>query len=360
MTPVTVEKKQEKQVIGPFKVAENQQAYMKVGILGFPGSGKTYTSALIAKGISDRLKGRPVFFLDTEAGSDFLVPRFKAWGIPLYVSKSRAFVDLLAGIKAAEENQGILIIDSITHFWKDVTESYQKKLNRTRLQFQDWAVIKGTWSQFTDAYLNSRVHIIMCGRAGYNYDYFTDEVGQKQLEKVGTKMKVENDMGYEPSLLLEMLLEPRATEKKQVAGKLWDHSCVVLKDRTTTVEGMKFQNPSFKDLEPVFDYLNIGGKHLGVETKDSQAIFEKDNSANWYEEKRRREVMMEELQGLMTSAIPGRAAEDQKRKVDLLQAVFGTRSWKSLEELQSGTLQAGLEAIKDELRRQENINKEAK
>jgi hypothetical protein len=44
--------------------------------------------------------------------------------------------------------------------------------------------------------------VIICGRAGYEYDYFEDDEGKKQLEKTGIKMKAETEMGFEPSLLV--------------------------------------------------------------------------------------------------------------------------------------------------------------
>ena len=79
-----------------------------------------------------------------------------------------------------------------------------KAKKRTRLQFDDWGYLKGEWRKFTDLFINSNLHIILCGRAGYEYDYFEDEAGKKQLEKTDIKMKAEGEMGYEPSLLVLM------------------------------------------------------------------------------------------------------------------------------------------------------------
>ncbi len=342
-----------KPTYGPFQEATNQQAFLKAGVLGFAGSGKTYTSALIAKGIAERLKSpKPVFFLDTETGSDFLVPKFKEWGIPLYVSKSRAFTELLEGVKAAEQHASVLIIDSISHFWKEVQDAYKKTHNRTRLLFQDWGPIKDQWGRFTDLYLNSRVHVIMCGRAGYEYDYFQDESGAKQLEKTGTKMKAETDMGYEPSLLLEMVRERIETSDGRVEGQLWNHVCYVLKDRTTLIEGKKFVNPDFSCFEPVFNFLNIGGEHIGIKTdKDSTKLFEKNSEENFYEQKRRKEVLLEEIQGEITSAFPGQAAEDKKIKTDLVFEAFGTRSWTAVADFDLPKLREGLEKIRAKIKK---------
>ena len=65
--------------------------------------------------------------------------------------------------------------------------------------------LKAMWREFTDRYVNSKLHVIMRGRAGYIWDDVEDEEGVKELKKVGTKMKAEVETGYEPSLLIEMV-----------------------------------------------------------------------------------------------------------------------------------------------------------
>lgn len=340
--------------MGLFRLAENQTAYLKAGFLGFGGSGKTYTAGLMAKGVYERLKAakldpKPVFMVDTETGSDWLVPLFKEWGIPLYVSKSRSFADLLEGVKAAEANGSFLIIDSITHFWNDVQESYKKVNKRTKLRFQDWGPIKATWHQFTDAYLNSQLHIALCGRAGYEYEFTTDDDGDKQLEKTGTKMKAETDMGYEPSLLVEMVREAKPQEnggKKKVQGQLWDHVAYVLKDRSTKLEGARLVNPSFEDFKPHFDRLNIGGSHVGVVAgTGTEKFFEPGSDRNFLERKKKVEILMEEIQGEIVAAFPGQSADEKAAKVNVIHEAFGTRSWKALEDMSPESLQKGLEVV---------------
>jgi hypothetical protein len=71
------------------------------------------------------------------------------------------------------------LIDSITHFWIELTESYMRMKKRSRLQFEDWAYLKTEWRRFTDLFVNSNLHIIVCGRAGFEYDYSTDEESGK-------------------------------------------------------------------------------------------------------------------------------------------------------------------------------------
>ena len=347
-----------------FKRAANEQAYLKMGILGFPGSGKTYSSYLVARGLVDHLATKqnkpPILFCDTETGSDFLVKPCNEAGITLMVSKTRAFKDLLVAVDEAERLGGILIIDSITHFWMELQDAFKKEKKRSRLYFQDWGPIKETWREFTDKYLNSRVHIIMNGRAGYEYEYGIDEDGKKQLEKVGTKMKAETDMGYEPSLLVEMVREPQGQEtvagstngKRRIEGQLWDHVAYILKDRTRTIEGMRFVNPSFDSFQPAITYLNLGGEHAAVDTtQDSRVLFSSDVEKSLVARITRVKVLLEEIQGAIMAAIPGQSAAEKTAKTNVVFDAFGTRSWTAVENMSLELLQAGYEKVLASLER---------
>jgi pantothenate kinase-related protein Tda10 len=53
-----------------FQKAKAEQAALKIGIYGPPGSGKTFTSLLMAEGLAQATKRR-VAYVDTEHGTDF-------------------------------------------------------------------------------------------------------------------------------------------------------------------------------------------------------------------------------------------------------------------------------------------------
>jgi pantothenate kinase-related protein Tda10 len=53
-----------------FRKAKAEQAALKIGMYGPPGSGKTFTSLLIAEGLSIA-SGKRVAYVDTERGTDF-------------------------------------------------------------------------------------------------------------------------------------------------------------------------------------------------------------------------------------------------------------------------------------------------
>jgi len=160
--------------------------------------------------LKERLKKKPgpIGFADTEAGSDFVYDRFKKEldETGFLVSKTRAFKDLLTIMDEAEKMCSIQINDSITHYWNEMLKSYSDKHNIKRISLKHWPELKQTWRDYSDRYVNSNLHIIMCGRSADIWEEVPDEEDVLELKKSGTKMKAEGEMGYESNLLVEMKL----------------------------------------------------------------------------------------------------------------------------------------------------------
>lgn len=325
------------------KAAENEQAFLKAGYLGFAKSGKTHTVAKVAIGLHKYIESKkPVAFLDTETGSSYVLPMFKRAGIELITAKSRAFVDLLDIGKQAEKTCDIWIIDSISHFWQEIVKAYQAKTGRKRLRVQDWGPIKEEWQAFTDFYLNSKLHILMCGRAGFEYDFTEDEEGVTEIRKTGVKMKAEGDMSYEPSLLVEM---EKVRAKDGSAGQGITHRAWVIGDRFDVLTGKSFDNPGFDQFLPHIKQLNLGGNHIGIDvSNNSKELFDSPESRSNLQ--KRREIALESIQNEIVKKIPGRTAKEQQDKISLLEKVFGTNSWTAISDLYPEKLERGLHEIK--------------
>ena len=325
-----------------FKKSESTQAFLKMGLFGFAGSGKTTTASETAIGLVKMLQARglphakkPAFFLDTETGSDYVEKRFAKAGIELHKSKTRCFADLVPAVDEAEKNASVLIVDSVTHFWREFTESYAKKRNRQRgLEFSDWAYLKKEWGRFTDRYINSSAHIILCGRAGFDYEHFTDDAGKKQIEKAGVKMKAEGETGYEPSLLVYMEREMDMDDK--TVARIGH----VLKDRFDLIDSKSFRNPTFNDFKPHVEALNLGGTQLGVEVERTSEDMIPRQDQTFQFTRQQIEITLDEIQSLLTKHYPSTSQAEKKAKADLLEKHFGSRSWEriktfSLEELRN-------------------------
>lgn len=341
-----------------FRPAENTSAYLKMALLGFAGSGKTKTGSKTGIGLVQHMRelklsaaDKPVYFLDTETGSDWVKPDFDEAGIPLMVAKTRAFADLVAAVKDAEKNASVLVVDSVTHFWKDLCDSYcrrkaeQFKVNSYRLQFQDWGFLKGDdgWGAFSSLFVNSSLHIIICGRAGFEYDYIEDEQDSKKknLEKTGVKMKAEGEFGFEPSLLVYM---ERSTNMRTMEVT---RTATVLKDRSTLLDGAEIENPTFKDFLPHIARLNLGGRQLGVDmTRNSDHMIPVDQRDNT---RVQREIVLDEIGTVLTLHYPSSSNEDKKNKLKAVLKHFDA-TWTEIEKVMPlSDLRAGYDSLYREL-----------
>lgn len=337
--------------------------YLKAGFLGFQGSGKTYTAVDLAIGLIRHFKlDVPIAMFDTEKGSVYVRDRVRdALGRPLLVAKKRSLDDLMAFAAEVEQIGAVVIVDSITHVWREVCDSYLKermeshrkrgfKNISSRLEFQDWATIKSRWAAWPDWYLNSANHVIVCGRAGFEYEMDKDEDGKKELIKTGIKMKVEGEFGFEPSLLIEMQRE-YATDKR---GALADereviNRAVIIKDRFSLIDGKSCADPTFEFFKPHVERLSPG-EHAPVDTAGRTAFGLKEQGGDdWGREKNTREILAEEIQAALVRVWEGQNAEAKRAKSDALARYLGSSSWKKISEMTpSPAMRAGLEAFMGE------------
>jgi hypothetical protein len=329
-----------------FHESRPQSAFVKMGIYGEAGTGKTFTSTRVVIGLHHYIKStQPVFFMDTETGSDFVRDKIsKETGLKMQIAKTRAFADLLTAIDEMPKG-AILVIDSITHYWNELVESYLKKNQKTRLSLKDWQPIKATWREYADRFVNSPLHIIVAGRSADKWGEVEDEDGAKELKKIGTKMRAETEFSYEPSLLVEMELIQASAK---IGGALI-HRGHVRKDRFDIINGSHFDNPGFEAFLPHIQLLNLGGEHLAIETeRNSEAIFDDPNVG----EKRalNKEILCEKITNEIKKLFPGQTEKDKASRIALLEEVFGTNSWTEISTLfKNDRLEAGLALLKSKV-----------
>ncbi|MGB0382613.1 MAG: AAA family ATPase [Alphaproteobacteria bacterium] len=335
------------------KKAKNIQSYGKVGIFGMAASGKSRTATEIAIGLHKKIGSKkPIAVFDTEPAFSWLLPIFEKNDVEILIEdSSRALQDLMTFMDEAEKVSDIAIIDSITHVWKDAQDSFLNRINKSRkqynrkpiqsLEFHHWRPIKAAWGEFTDRFMSSKMHVIVCGRAGtiYQYQDKDDGSGKKELISVGSRMATEKELGYEPSLLIEMVADRSDGKTVNVA--------VVQKDRSDNINGKELPMPKYKDFEPHFNALNLGGEHFSsMESRDSQEMF-KDADENGFDmELRNRSIYSEEIAELLKKYFPSQSVDDKKARANALEEVFDTRSWTAVENMRSEVLREKLNDLK--------------
>ncbi len=263
----------------PFRKAKAEQAALKIGFYGPPGSGKTFTTLLCAEGLAKRA-GKRIAYVDTERGTDFYcqaVPERKIHpeAFDFDALYTRSITELQSSLfTVTPERYAVIVIDSITHFWEAAREAYAGKLTKIgTVPFSGWAQIKKPYKAIMTFLLNSPLHVFILGRQG---NEFEEDEESGEIKKVGVKMKAEGETPYEPHILLRMEAE---------RGKNGSATITAFgeKDRTGILQGRVFREPGYDSLiKPLLGLLGDRQAHIeeSDETaqRDATALSEKEEA----------------------------------------------------------------------------------
>jgi hypothetical protein len=155
-------------------------------------------------------------------------------------------------------------------------------------------------------------------------------------------MRTETEMGYEPSLLVEM----EAIQLTPRAGGNYIHRAYVKKDRFDVLNGNLFDDPTFESFLPHITLLNLGGEHKAIEPGRSSAdMFEKGNTGE--QKMITREIVVEKIGNEIKLLYPGQDGKDKMARLKLMEKIFKTNSWIEIEKRKKiEELVSGLEEIK--------------
>lgn len=308
-------------------------AYLKMGLFGDTGTGKTFTAAkVLSQFIAAYLPGKQLAMYDSEGGAGYIAPMVQEiTGKPLLVIVSQNFPELVEFAALVREKGYVALVDSVTHPWQSLMSEYlAAKRSRAKaagvgradsvsLSMQDWGPIKDMWAKFSDCVRYDPTHWCVCGRESDVWDQIEDDEGKKKLTKTGVKMKTEKGLGYEPSILVRMRLD-------------YDkHIAFVVKDRFDVMTGASKSDPDIEFFLPHLDMLDLGGE-VAAPNPDAAPAFEPGHGPNYATIQARRMAILETIKNDLTLHIPGMSAADKGQKIELLRKCFGTASWIMLEK----------------------------
>lgn len=250
-----------------FRKAKAEQAALKMALYGPAGSGKTFTALLVAEGIAER-EGKRVAFVDTERGTDFyatevLERQLHPAAFDFDALYSRSMTDVSSSIRGLDpKTYGVVVIDSMTHIWEAAVDAYRGRTGSGgQIPFHAWGRIKKPYKDLISYLLSSSMHVILCGRQGYEYG----ENDEGETTRLGYKMKAEGETAYEPHVLIRM----EAIKGKDNRSIVTAH---VEKDRSGILAGKSIPLPPNQG--DGFTFKKLGAPLLGVLSGDTQAQIE--------------------------------------------------------------------------------------
>lgn len=193
--------------------SERKRAKIKMALQGASGTGKTYSSLLIAQGLTNGDLSK-VAVIDTENGSADLYAHLGNYNVltmtPPFTPENY--------IKAIEvcENAGIevIIIDSISHEWDELLDFHSKLAGNS---FTNWAKVTPRQKAFVDKILQANAHIIATMRT--KQDYVLNQKDGKYIpEKVGLKSVQRDGLDYEFTLVFDIDIKHFAVSSKDRTG----------------------------------------------------------------------------------------------------------------------------------------------
>lgn len=201
--------------------SERRKAKIKMALQGSAGSGKTYSSLLLAQGLTNGDLSK-VAIIDTENGSADLYAHLGNYNV---LSMTPPFTPekYIEAIEVCEKaGMEVIIIDSISHCWDELLDFHSKLAGNS---FTNWAKVTPRQKAFTDKILQCNAHVIATMRT--KQDYVLNQKDGKYIpEKVGLKAVQRDGLDYEFTLVFDVDIK---------------HFAVASKDRT----GMFMSKPEF-------------------------------------------------------------------------------------------------------------------
>lgn len=181
-----------------FRKAARKQAKIKIGLQGSSGSGKSYSSLLLAFGlVSDWSK---IVVIDSENNSADLYAHLGEYNvIPISAPFTpEKYVEAIS--LAIQHGMEAIVIDSISHEWEYLVDYHS---NMQGNSFQNWGKITPRHNAFINAVLQAPAHVIATIRSKQDY-VLSEKNGKMVPEKVGLKGITRDGMDYELTVVFDV------------------------------------------------------------------------------------------------------------------------------------------------------------
>lgn len=205
-----------------FRKAQRTNAKLRLAITGTAGSGKTFSSILIAHGI-----GGNIALIDTENGSGDLYSHLCNYNICNLNAPFNPRKYIQAIHEAEQAGYNTVIIDSLSHAWNGQGGilDIQGKLAEAKYRgnsYAAWKDVTPLQNALVDCILASPCHIIATMRSKTDYAQTENERGRTEIRKVGLAPVQREGMDYEFTTVFDLSQEHIAIASKDRTGLFGD------------------------------------------------------------------------------------------------------------------------------------------
>jgi AAA domain len=209
------------------RLVERKKAKIKMALQGSSGSGKTFSSILLAKGLTDGDFSK-VVLIDSEWGSGNLYAHLGNFNVvtlepPYTPEKYIKAIDICLDAKME-----VIILDGISKIWQYLLEFHASLKGNS---FVNWQRVNLKQNAFIDKILQSHVHIIATMRTKQAYVLNLKD-GKYVPEKVGLKAIQRNNVDYEFTTVFNLDNQNLATATKDRTGLFTRKQAFVINSAT--------------------------------------------------------------------------------------------------------------------------------
>ena len=257
--------------------SNRSQAKIRIALQGASGSGKTYSSLLLAYGLCQDWS--KIAVIDTENQSADLYSHLGQYNVltlqPPF--SPERYIEALSTCEAS--GMEVIIIDSLSHEWEGEGGILDIHGNMAGNSFTNWAKITPRHNSLVQKILHSNAHIIVTVRSKQDY-VITEKNGKQVPEKVGLKAVQRDGLEYDFSIVFELDINHQAVCSKD-RTQLFAQKIPFKIEPQTGQKIREWCNGGQGNIEPVMDPIEAKIK-AAVSLEEHTQLYRRVEDKNKY------------------------------------------------------------------------------
>ena len=318
--------------------AKRGAVYVKIGMMGISGSGKTLSALLLGAGLlkaahpelSDEQIWEKILVIDTENSSASLYA-----GLQVGMTKVGEFLTIdisapftvekyIEAINAAE-GAGVefLIIDSMSHAWQaeggllDKQNAVARRMNGQ--SYQAWREVTPLYNQLIDRILQCHMHVVSTYRGKKEYALEQGQNGKTKVSAKGVGAQFREGADYESTVYFEIDQ---------------DHMAFASKDRTHLFDG-QYILISADTGRQIYEWLSTADQQPPEVVKTvapvaPAPVVEPVEAVPGEDEVSRAQGMVDEV---IKAYMAGVSPDEKAAVADRVKAICGKKNYKTVTDL---------------------------